>query len=184
MKLPTRRTASTLLFAAPAVLTLSRTALAACASPATPAETEGPYYKAGAPERQMLIGREGGARLTLTGQVLGPDCRPVPSALLDFWQADEAGRYDNRGWGLRGRQRADAEGRYRLETVVPGAYPGRTRHLHVKVGRPDGPGITTQLYFPDESGNRRDGLFRPELLMRVAEARGVKDASFDFVLRS
>lgn len=182
MNLPSRRTAARLLLAAPAILSLPRAALAACASPATAAQTEGPYYKAGAPERQALIGREGGSRLLLTGQVLGSDCRPVPGALLDFWQADEAGRYDNHGWTLRGWQRADGEGRYRLETVVPGFYPGRTRHLHVKVGRPDGPRITTQLYFPDEPGNRRDGLFRPELLMRVADAQGGKQASFDFVL--
>ncbi|WP_119419781.1 intradiol ring-cleavage dioxygenase [Desertibaculum subflavum] len=179
-RLLTRRAA--LIIAAPAVLTLSRAALAACDPRPTPAETAGPYYKAGAPERQMLVGHEGGKRLVLSGQVTGADCRPVPGALLDFWQADEAGRYDNQGWALRGWQRADGEGRFRLETVVPGLYPGRTRHLHVKVGRPDGPRMTTQLYFPDEPGNRRDGLFRPELLMRVADARDGKEASFDFML--
>lgn len=182
MLLPSRR-ATVFMIAAPAILTLSRTSWAAGAEPATPRQMEGPYYKAGAPERQMLIEREGGRRLVLTGQVIGPDCRPVPGALLDFWHADEAGRYDNRGWGFRGRQRADGEGRYRLETVVPGTYPGRTRHLHVKVGLPDRPPMTTQLYFPDEPGNRRDGLFRPELLMRVAQVSGGKDASYDFVLR-
>lgn len=182
MVLPTRRAAAFLL-AAPAILTLSRHAFAVCPGPATPTATEGPYYKAGAPERQMLLDREGGTRLLLAGQVLGPNCRPVPGALLDFWQADEAGRYDNQGFRLRGWHRADGEGRYRLDTVLPGIYPGRTRHLHVKVGRPDGPRMTTQLYFPDEPGNRRDGLFRPELLMRVADTGGAKDAVFDFVLR-
>ncbi len=46
--------------------------------------------------------------------------------------------------------------------------------------------LTTQLYFPDEPGNRRDGLFRKELLMQVADKGGAKDsamaARFDFVI--
>lgn len=182
MSLPSRRAAVALLLAAPAIPTLPRGAGAACGTGTTPGSTEGPFYKIGAPERQSLIGRESGTRLVLSGRVLGPDCRPVPGALLDFWQADEAGRYDNQGFRLRGWQRADADGRYRLETVMPGAYAGRPRHLHVKVGRPDGPRMTTQLYFPDEPDNRRDGLFKPELLIRVADGHDGKDAAFDFVL--
>jgi protocatechuate 3,4-dioxygenase beta subunit len=42
--------------------------------------------------------------------------------------------------------------------------------------------LTTQLYFPDEPTNRRDGLFRRELVMRVAEAGDALSARFDFVL--
>jgi len=60
----------------------------------------------------------------------------VGGALLDFWQADAAGDYDNTGFRLRGHQFSGADGRFRLATVVPGLYPGRTRHIHVKVQRP------------------------------------------------
>jgi hypothetical protein len=42
--------------------------------------------------------------------------------------------------------------------------------------------LTTQLYFPNEPGNRRDGLFRRELLMRTAQAGDGLSARFDFVL--
>ena len=42
--------------------------------------------------------------------------------------------------------------------------------------------LTTQLYFPDEPANRRDGLFRRELVMRMAEAPGGASARFDFIL--
>ena len=42
--------------------------------------------------------------------------------------------------------------------------------------------LTTQLYFPDEPANRRDGLFRPELAMRITEAPDGLAARFDFVL--
>ena len=42
--------------------------------------------------------------------------------------------------------------------------------------------LTTQLYFPNEPANRRDPLFRRELLMRVADAGDGFAAKFDFVL--
>src|SRR5262249_21370677 len=58
----------------------------------TPAETEGPFYKRGSPERTSLI-EPGmpGTRITVTGYVLSTECRPVAGAWLDFWQADEQG---------------------------------------------------------------------------------------------
>ena len=146
-------------------------------------QTEGPFFKPRSPERLDLT--EPGMRgqpMELSGVVLTRGCKPVPRALFDLWQADDAGDYDNKGFKLRGHQYADAEGRYRVRTIVPGAYTGRTRHFHVKVQAPGGRVLTTQLYFPDEPGNRRDGLFRPELLMRVARAGGSLAARFDFVL--
>ena len=110
-----------------------------CTSPAalSPALTEGPYFKANSPERTSLL-EPGmtGTKLMLTGYVLTTDCQPVANALVDFWQADAEGQYDNSGYTLRGHQFTDANGRYQLETVVPGLYPGRTEHIHVKVQAP------------------------------------------------
>ena len=80
--------------------------------------------------------------------VLTPDCKPVPNALLDFWHSDEQGAYDNRGFRYRGHQHADAQGRYRLETIVPAEYPGRTRHIHVKVQAPRGRILTPRSTSP------------------------------------
>lgn len=142
-------------------------------------QSEGPYFTPGSPERRSLVepGTEG-ARLALAGRVLTTSCRPVRRALLDFWQADAQGVYDNEGFTLRGHQFTDARGRFSLETVVPGLYPGRTRHLHVKVQAPRGRVLTTQLYFPGEAENERDGIFAPELVMAVRGDR----ATFDFVL--
>ena len=135
---------------------------------ATPEQTEEPEMR--------------GRRLVVTGVVRGTDCKPVPRALLDFWQADAGGRYDNAGYRLRGHQLTDAEGRYRLETILPGVYPGRTRHIHVKAQAPNRPALTTQLYFPGEAGNARDGIFDPALLVALADAADVATARFDFVL--
>lgn len=150
---------------------------------ATPAQTEGPFFKPSSPERIELI-ESGitGQPIELVGFVLTRDCKPVAGALLDFWQADDKGNYDNSGFRLRGHQFTDAEGRFRLRTVVPGNYVGRTRHIHVKVQPRGGRVLTTQLYFPGEAKNRSDGLFRKELLVRTAKNQGWLAGRFDFVI--
>ena len=149
----------------------------------TLAQTEGPYFKPSSPERIELI-EEGmaGQPIELVGFVLSRACKPLPGALLDFWQADAKGAYDNSGFRLRGHQFTDAEGRYRLRSIVPGVYPGRTRHIHVKVQPRGGQVLTTQLYFPGEAKNRSDGLFRKELLVRTAKNAGWLAGRFDFVV--
>jgi protocatechuate 3,4-dioxygenase beta subunit len=149
----------------------------------TPPETEGPFFKPRSPQRASLIEPGlAGTRVVLEGRVFSHECKPVAGALLDFWHADDDGEYDNVGFRLRGHQFADAEGRFRLETIVPGLYPGRTRHYHVKVQAPHGRVLTTQLYFPGEPRNRRDGLYRPDLLMSMSDAQDTRRARFNFVL--
>lgn len=149
----------------------------------TPPQTAGPFFKPSSPERASLL-EPGmpGTRILLSGTVLDPSCQPVAGALLDFWHADDSGRYDNLGYRLRGHQFADAQGGYALETVVPGLYPGRTRHFHVRVQAPGGPVLTTQLYFPGEPANQRDGLFHPALLVSLEDGGEEMRARFEFVL--
>jgi protocatechuate 3,4-dioxygenase beta subunit len=149
----------------------------------TPAETEGPYYKRNTPERTSLLEPGmAGTRIVLSGRVLARNCQPVAAALLDFWQADAAGAYDNAGYRLRGHQFTDAAGRYTLETVVPGLYTGRTRHIHVKVQAPNGPVLTTQLYFPGEARNATDRIFHEALLLAIETTAESQIGAFDFVL--
>ncbi len=112
--------------------------LPTCATaPTTPSVTEGPFYKRGSPARASLV-EPGmpGTRITVAGYVLSTQCRPIAGAWLDFWQADGRGQYDVAGYRLRGHQFTNASGAFSLETILPGLYPGRTRHLHVKVRAP------------------------------------------------
>jgi protocatechuate 3,4-dioxygenase beta subunit len=149
----------------------------------TLAQTEGPFFTPNSPERLSLVEQNmKGQVLELSGLVLTRSCKPVPRALVDFWQADAAGVYDNQGFRQRGHQFTDAEGRYRLRTIVPARYPGRTPHIHVKVQPAGGQVLTTQLYFPNEPGNREDRLYRPELMLRMAKAGDSLAGRFDFVL--
>jgi protocatechuate 3,4-dioxygenase beta subunit len=151
----------------------------------TPAQTEGPYYIANPPETASLL-QPGmsGTKITVSGYVLDVDCRPVPGARVDFWQADSQDRYDNRGYALRGYQVTDAQGRYSMETVVPGLYPGRTSHIHVKVTAPNGPTLTTQLYFPDEAANVSDGIYNQRMLLTIEKTGAGELGRYDFVINT
>jgi protocatechuate 3,4-dioxygenase beta subunit len=151
-------------------------------------ETEGPFFKPKSPRRSDL--RESGITgrpVELSGVVLTRACRPLAGVLVDLWHADDAGNYDNKGFRLRGHIFTDAEGRYAFRTIMPGLYPGRTRHYHVKVQAPNRPMLTTQFYFPDEEANRTDDFFHPELVMQGRRgrcaARAVRRGAGDEVAR-
>ncbi len=155
---------------APIIFTTQKSSAQQTATPScgrsTPPQMAGPFFTPQSPERSSLIEPNMKAkRMRLMGRVVDTRCQPVPGALLDFWQCDEKGEYDNQGFRLRGHQFADRKGQFVLDTVVPGAYPGRTPHLHVKVQRKGGQILTTQLYLPGHPGNAGDFLFDPRLLM-------------------
>ncbi len=168
-----------------AILCLTALGLAAqAADPGqkpTVALTEGPYYKAGSPERRDLAGAGSpGRHISISGTVFDLGGRPIAGAWLDFWQADAAGRYDNSGFQFRGHQLADPAGRYVLNTVIPGEYPGRTQHIHVKLRAPGGKTFTTQIFFPGSAGNSSDPIFDRSLVISMsADAR---NGQIDFVI--
>jgi protocatechuate 3,4-dioxygenase beta subunit len=170
--------------------TLAPTPDCGAPAPLTVPQIEGPFYTPGTPERRVLVASGPlRSRLRLAGRVLTTDCRPIPGAVLDFWQADPAGEYDNRGFSLRGHQFTDESGAFQLETVMPGAYRSagivRTPHIHVKAQGLGTDLLTTQLYFPSErERNAADYFFRPELLLEAqgADAGGILEFAFDFVL--
>ncbi|MBI5499677.1 MAG: dioxygenase [Deltaproteobacteria bacterium] len=159
---------------------------ASCAP--TAANILGPYYLEGAPERWDLVEpATAGTRLTVTGVVRGPECVSIAGAVVDVWQADADGVYDNVGWTLRGWSRADAAGSWRLHTIVPGRYATggtfRPAHIHVRVSAPGFLPLTTQLYFAGDPYNETDPYYVPSLALEPeAQADGSLAATFDFVL--
>lgn len=187
-----------LLAAVPVALAANGLAGAALAQPAglaptpacgdshgpTPAQTEGPYFTPNSPLRAGLYEPGmAGTRLRVGGLALDTSCRPLANVLIDLWQSDAQGRYDNAGYTLRGHQFTDAQGRWQFETLLPGLYPGRTRHLHVKLQPRGGKIFATQLYFPtDAAANARDRIFDKRLLMNTAGAAEQMIARYDFVL--
>ena len=176
--------AATPLPEAGAASTLQPTPIA-CSGALTSPNQEGPYYSVGSPPRASLID-EGmpGVPLLIFGRVFDQDCAPIASAKLDFWQADANGAYDNVGYTLRGHVFADENGNYAIESIIPGEYPGRPPHIHVKVFAPDGRELlTTQLYFSGGE-NSADVRSAPDLLVSTLgpDAHGRQQAPFDFVV--
>lgn len=154
---------------------MSETRPSECILQATPLATEGPYYKEKSPNRTDIRGdRTSGRVFELTGRVLDTQCNPVKGAWIDFWQADEAGQYDNKGFSFRGHQYTDENGSYKLTTVIPGNYSDRASHIHFKIRKDNnGPVFTSQLFFPGVMGNSTDSIFNTDLVIMRETKSGV-----------
>jgi len=96
----------------------------------TPSQTVGPFFA-----RELLWSDGGkvlfpghGDRITLTGHVFDGAGAPIFDALFETWQTDAAGKFPSGGDGARpygyGRVSTDTDGRYAIETVMPGSFRG------------------------------------------------------------
>lgn len=158
------------ILAAPALLT----APSALAAIVTPRQTEGPFYPRTTPEDSDADLTQYGDRapegevIEMVGQVFDLGRTPIAGAMVEIWHCDTAGIYPHVGrnnGGLAdpnfqgfGAVVTETDGAYRFRTIRPGVYPGRVRHIHVKVRRTGAPTLTTQMYFPEEEGNAEDFL--------------------------
>ena len=152
-------------------------------APTTPSQTVGPFFHFGLLWRDdlHLMNNGGGRPLTLHGQVRDGAGRPAVGVLLEVWQADPDGRYPHpadprwspSGTGANcsfGRTGTDGHGRYRFETVVPGAVPygdgEQAPHLNVAVfGRGLVDHLMTRVYLDGDPRNDHDpvlALVAPE----------------------
>jgi protocatechuate 3,4-dioxygenase beta subunit len=148
----------------------------------TPGQIGGTHFKA-SPARHSELGPGiHGTQITLSGYVLTSGCRAVRGARVDFWQADENGAYDDTGVRLRSHQFTDARGHYWLQTILPGPYANRTRHLHVTVRARGERTVTTMLYFPGVALNAHDPFIDRRLIVQLRIAKHRFLARFDFVL--
>jgi protocatechuate 3,4-dioxygenase, beta subunit len=177
----------------------------------TPSETEGPFYPVTA-QKDMdfdltrIEGVDGVAQgriIFVAGRVLDTDGNPVEDATVDLWQANAAGRYRHpresgenpldpnfQGWAIVPSGR---DGGFRFKTVYPGSYGGwawrRTPHIHFKITKAGYRPLTTQMYFPGETLNAKDFLYRDKseaerkLLTAAASAEQPGTYTWDIVLQ-
>ncbi len=148
----------------------------------TGADIEGPFYKDFAPFEDKLADAP---TLFLAGKVLNVDGEPVHDAVLDFWQADAHGVYDNDGFKFRGKVKVDDNGNYKIATIVPGDYQideheFRCAHIHVKFSAPGYKPLTTQLYFADDKYNETDHWFDSKRI--IAMGSPANEGTFNFVV--
>lgn len=144
-------------------------------------------FRAGAPLRTRLIeSAPGGRELLVTGAVIGLRCGFIPGATVDVWHADANGAVSAAGTRWRGRQLTDAGGRYRVETIVPGAPVGQAPRLNLRVHVPGKATLTTMVFLPDSGGGARnstDKAFDPLLAMTLIDQTPARvTASFNVIL--
>lgn len=166
---------------------------------------EGPFFVSGMAELtdgNLNFSKLPGVPIEISGHVYdGLDAaKPLAGAAVDIWHADSDGSYHPNGNGpatnykaeelaLRGFVLTDAEGRYRFDTIYPGEYSGRTRHIHFKIRGGNKPELTTQLIVPAKPGDSltfddddiAEGLPNCQLL-NLDETSSPAKATFDFRL--
>lgn len=167
--------------------------------------TEGPYYISGTAEAKggdLNATKLPGDPIRVSGVVYGGSGRdtPLPGARVEVWHADDTGAYHPNAGGsasdyaaselaLRGYVVADQRGRYEFASIYPGYYPGRTRHIHVRVAVEGYGAVVTQLIVPPKPGDgttpETDAIARSlPASHRIAftERDGAQVATFDFHL--
>ena len=123
----------------------------------------GPYYFEDAPFRSIIAHEnEPGQRLFVSGTVKQNDCEDfISGSLIEIWQANDDGCYgivedcdtgnpENDYFNLRGKFFSDVNGHYSFESVLPGYYGTRPRHIHIKITTPDEQVLISQLYFEND----------------------------------
>jgi len=146
----------------------------------------GPFWRANAPAcangSSIARGDMRGTPMTVRGRVFGADGRPLAGAIVDVWQADPKGLYENQDptqpdMNLRGRFETDAQGLFHFHTVTPAGYPVptdgpcgelieaqrrdpyRPAHLHFMVAKPGHKVLITQVFADDDERLGSDPVF-------------------------
>jgi hydroxyquinol 1,2-dioxygenase len=154
-------------------------------SDATESTVFGPFYRQGARELPMgasisLDGR--GEPTVVSGRVLSTDGTPIADALLDVWETDENGLYEQQDpeqpdMNLRGKFRTDSEGHYCFVGIKPvsyaipndgpvgqllralGRHPFRPAHIHLLVSAQGFAPVTTHLFVKGDPYLDSDAVF-------------------------
>jgi protocatechuate 3,4-dioxygenase, alpha subunit len=142
---------------------------------ATPSQTVGPFFHLGfdgLTNGSLVPVAVSGKPITLQGCVLDGDSKPVPDAVLEFWQASPDGIYpdmeDTRNKPLTSRFNGfariytDENGCFQFVTVKPGRVLDQRKVLHAPhivvtiFMRGLLKQLITRIYFPDETANADD----------------------------
>lgn len=143
----------------------------------------GPYYQPNTPFRDHLAPDENkGEQLTVRGKVLGADCvTPLSNVVVDVWQANESGNYEDEWY--RGRVTTEADGSYQFTTVIPKGYGAGTAyrppHIHFKIWNADSLLITSQMFLP---ASQEQGIEEAYIVDLAKNLRGTYVATHDIIV--
>lgn len=152
---------------------------------ATESALLGPFWKAGSPFLPLgaSIAHDGtaGTCVVVSGRVRDRDGAAIEGAVIDVWQTDDSGYYENQypdaSGNLRGRFKTDGDGGYVFRTIKPVSYPipthgpvgaltlrqkrsiYRPAHLHAMISAPGYRTLVTQIFSPGDPYLERDVTF-------------------------
>ncbi|KAK6082172.1 catechol dioxygenase [Seiridium cupressi] len=171
----------------------------------------GPFWSPNAPFREngesIIQNPNPEGQVTLMHGVISDlvTGKPIPNAVFDVWQASANGKYDfqdpenQEPNNLRGKFRADEQGKYWFYCYHPTAYslprdgpswqllqmmdrhPMRPAHIHIVVTHPDYKGCTTQLYPKDDQWLETDTVFavKDDLVVDFKSLKGDDKATLE-----
>lgn len=145
----------------------------------TASQTVGPFFHLGCTHHRSVgcLRKDDtpGEPISVVCELLDGDSVPVPDAMIEIWQADAAGEYDDedaargdqsnsrfRGFG---RLATDNKGLCAFKTIRPGSAPGnngvamQAPHINVSVfARGILKRLCTRIYFSGNPGNDNDPI--------------------------
>jgi protocatechuate 3,4-dioxygenase alpha subunit len=124
-----------------------------------------------------------GEAIEITGRVVQADGRALDNVVLEIWQADAQGRFDNPDFFGWGRAATDKDGVYVFRTIKPGACEGRAPHVNFLVLYS---GLMRALHttmFFDESKDPVLDAVAPALRERLVAEKTNNSYRFDIRLR-
>ncbi len=167
----------------------------------TPTTTDilGPLYRPGAPLRENITPTDfKGELLHLSGTIYKEDGKtPVQDCLVEIWQCQANGLYDNVSdeYRYRGSQKVSANGRYHFVTTKPVAYPVeegspffRPAHIHMRISAAGLQDLVTQVYFTGDpylasDPSTKSPLSINRILSHRRRADNQSEIRFDIVLK-
>ena len=174
----------------------------------TPEGTLGPFYPGAFALEEMpkdlttiapvLAHKPQGQPIRVTGRCIDSNGAPVPSLIIEVWQANAHGRYrhpedrssrplDPQFDGFA-RVRTGDDGRFTFSTIKPGAHDSRAPHLRLTIFASGIDRLETQIFFDDEAGNESDPVLcsipDPSIRRRlIARRTRSNEYAIDFMLR-
>lgn len=144
---------------------------------------EGPYYLP-SPERSNLKIKEIGHSVEIKLTIVNKNCKPLKDLKVSLWHNNALGKYSSRDdkmiLELRGFQITDINGTVKFKTILPGWYPGRAPHMHIKITGKNKTLLTTQIFFKQTT---TDNLYKkyPYNKRGKADTDLLKDSIFNSI---
>jgi protocatechuate 3,4-dioxygenase, alpha subunit len=138
----------------------------------TPSQTVGPFFAYGLTSKgkypfedvvhdTLLTPDVTGEKITITGVLTDGNGNPINDGMIELWQADAGGVYNNRNSSFKGIGRAATNdaGEYSLTTIKPGSVKGQAPVLNIHVlARGVLRHLYTKAYFAGEALNANDAV--------------------------